>query len=97
MVNKLTMLVEELFGLRQGQPEMLDALAVFVERDHAGDSLFLTLIAAYDELKFDTHTGASPGSSGRGMIQAIVPELIYNPLYHLSRAGDHEKDTLASC
>src|SRR5215471_21169466 len=70
---------EELFGLRQGQPEMLDALAVFVERDHVGDSLFLTLIAAYDELKFDTHTGASPGSSGRGMIQAIVPELIHNP------------------
>jgi hypothetical protein len=56
---------EELFGLRQGQPEMLDALAVFVERDHIGDSLFLTLIAAHDELKFDTHTGASPGSSGR--------------------------------
>jgi hypothetical protein len=29
--------------------------------------------------KFDTHTGASPGSSGRGMIQAIVPELSHNP------------------
>src|SRR5262249_57547819 len=58
---------------------MLYAFVVFVERDHIGDGLFLTLIAAYDELKFDTHTGASPGSSGRGMIQAIVPELIYNP------------------
>src|SRR5262249_7329135 len=57
--------VEELFGLRQGQPEMLDAFVVFVERDHIGDSFFLTLIAAQDELKFDTHTGASPGSSGR--------------------------------
>ena len=56
---------EELFGLRQGQPELLDALVVFVERDHIGDGLFLTLIAAQDELKFDTHTGASPGSSGR--------------------------------
>jgi hypothetical protein len=54
-------------------------LAVFVERDHLGDGLFLTLIAAQDELKFDTHTGVSPGLSGRGMIQAIVPELIYNP------------------
>ena len=56
---------EELFGLRQGQPEMLNALAVFVERDHIGDGLFLTLIAAYNELKFDTHTEASPGLSGR--------------------------------
>jgi hypothetical protein len=37
---------EELFGLRQGQPEMLEAFVVFVERDHIGDSFFLTLIAA---------------------------------------------------
>ena len=56
---------EELFGLRQGQPEMLDALVVLVEGDDIGDGLFLTLIAAHDELQFDTHTGASPGSSGR--------------------------------
>ena len=48
---------EQLFGLSQGQPEMLDALVVLVEGDHIGDGLFLTLIAAYDELKFDTHTG----------------------------------------
>jgi hypothetical protein len=54
-------------------------LAVFVERDHLGDGLFVTLIAAQDELKFDTHTEASPGSSGRCMSQAIVPELLYNP------------------
>jgi hypothetical protein len=44
---------------------MLDVLAVFVERHHIGDGLFMPLIAAQDELKFDTHTGASPGSSGR--------------------------------
>jgi len=56
---------EELFGLGEGQPEMLDALAVFVERHHIGDSFFMILIAAHDELKFDTHTGASPGLSGR--------------------------------
>src|SRR5437660_3439966 len=56
---------EELFGLRQGQPELLDALGVFVERDYIGDGLFLTLIIAQGELKFDPHTGASPGSSGR--------------------------------
>src|SRR5215510_6877287 len=48
---------EELFGLCQGQPEMLDASVVLVEGDHIGDGLFLTLIAAHDELKFDTHTG----------------------------------------
>src|SRR5262247_4609174 len=70
---------EELFGLCQGQPEMLDASVVLVEGDHIGDGLFLTLIAAHDELQFDTHMGASPGSSGRGMIQVIVPELIHNP------------------
>jgi hypothetical protein len=40
-------------------------LVVLGERDHLGDGLFLTLIAAQDELKFDTHTGASPGLSGR--------------------------------
>ena len=56
---------EELFGLRHGQPKMLDALVVLVECDDIGDGLFLTLIAAQDELKFDTHTGASPGSSGK--------------------------------
>jgi hypothetical protein len=56
---------EELFGLGEGQPEMLDALVVFVEGDHIGDGLFMTLIAAHDKLKFNTHTGASPGSSDR--------------------------------
>ena len=56
---------EELFGLRQGQPEMLDALVVLVEGDDIGDGLFLTLIVTHDELQFDTHTGASPGSSDR--------------------------------
>src|SRR4029453_2993660 len=70
---------EELFGLRQGQPELLDALVVFVEGDHLGDGLFLTLITAQDELKFDTHTGASPGSSDRWLIQPIVPGLIPSP------------------
>jgi hypothetical protein len=48
---------EELCGLCQGQPKMLDASVVLVEGDHIGDDLFLTLIAAQDELKFDTHTG----------------------------------------
>src|SRR5215831_1190561 len=37
---------EELFGLRQGQPEMLEVSVVLVEGDHIGDGLFLTRIAA---------------------------------------------------
>ena len=56
---------EEVFGLRQGQPEMLDALMVLVEDDDIGDGLFITLIITDDKLQFDTHTGASPGSSDR--------------------------------
>ena len=41
---------EELFGLGQGQPEMLDALMALVEGDDIGDSLFITLIVTHDEL-----------------------------------------------
>src|SRR5262249_24070188 len=80
---------EKLFGLGKGQPDLFDALIVLLEGNDIGDGLFLALIAAHDELKFDTHMGASPGSSGRGMIQAIVPELIYNPqhLPTLERLG----------
>ena len=56
---------EELFGLGQGQPEMLEALMVLGEGDDIGDGLFMTFIMTDDELQFDTHTGASPGSSDR--------------------------------
>jgi hypothetical protein len=56
---------EELFGRPQGHPAMLDALRVLVEGDDIGDGLFITLIVTDDELQFDTHTGASPGSSDR--------------------------------
>jgi hypothetical protein len=41
---------EELFGLGQGQPEVLDALVVFVERDDIGDGFFVTVIVRDDEL-----------------------------------------------
>jgi hypothetical protein len=41
---------EELFGLSQGQPEMLDASVVFVEGDDIGDGLFPTLIVTDDKL-----------------------------------------------
>ena len=53
------------FGLRQGQPEMLDALLVLVEGDDIGDGLLITLIVTHDELQCTTHTRASPGSSDR--------------------------------
>jgi hypothetical protein len=56
---------EQLFGLRQAQPEMLDTLVIFVEGDDIGDGLFITLIVTHDELQFDTHPGASPSSSDR--------------------------------
>jgi hypothetical protein len=56
---------EEVFGLGEGQPEMLDALMVLVEGEDIGDGLFLTLIITHDELQFEAHTGASPGSSDR--------------------------------
>src|SRR4030095_6127353 len=56
---------EELFGLGQGQPEMLDAVMVLVEGEDIGDGLFITLIVTQDELQFEAHTGASSGSSDR--------------------------------
>ena len=52
---------EELFGLGQAQPEMLDALIVLIEGDDIGDGLFLSLIITHDELQFDTHTGGFSG------------------------------------
>src|SRR5215831_10308009 len=70
---------EEVFGLRQGQPEMLDALLVLVEGDDIDDGLFITLIVTHDELQFDTHTGASPGSNDRCIAQAILPEFCSYP------------------
>jgi hypothetical protein len=56
---------EKGFGLGQGQLEMLDTLVLFVEGDDIGDRFFITLIVTHDELQFDTHRGASPGSSSR--------------------------------
>ena len=54
---------EELFGLRESQPEMLDALLVLVEGDDIGDGLFVTVIVRDDELQFDAHKRGAPGSS----------------------------------
>jgi hypothetical protein len=53
---------------------MRDALLVLVKGDDIGDGLFITRIVTHDELQFDTQTGASPGSSDRGIAPAILPE-----------------------
>jgi hypothetical protein len=47
------------------EPEMFDAFAMLVEGDDIGDGFFVTVIVTDDELQFDAHTGASPGSSGQ--------------------------------
>src|SRR6266478_10208547 len=70
---------EQLFGLRQGQPEMLDTLGIFVEGDDIGDGLFVTLIVTHNELQFDTHPGASPSLSDRRIAQPILPEFAGYP------------------
>ena len=41
---------EQLFGLGQGQPEMLDALVVLGEGDDISDRFFVTIIVTDDEL-----------------------------------------------
>jgi hypothetical protein len=56
---------QELFSFGQTQPEMLNALVVFIEGDDIGNSFFLTIIVTNDELQFDAHSRASPGLSGR--------------------------------
>ena len=48
---------EELFGLGQSQPEMLDALSVLVQGNDIGDGLFVTFIVTDDELQFEAHRG----------------------------------------
>jgi hypothetical protein len=44
---------------------MLDALIGLIERDDIGDGFFVIVIVTDDELQFDAHSRASPGSSGR--------------------------------
>src|SRR5215510_13324628 len=65
---------EEVFGLREGQPEMLDALMVLVEGDDVRDGLFFKLIVTHDELQFDPHTRASRSSRDGSIAQGILPE-----------------------
>ena len=56
--------VQELFGLPDCQAQMLDALGVLLQGDDVGDSVFMAIIAAHDELEFDAHGRALPGLSG---------------------------------
>ena len=42
-----------------------DALVVLGERDDIGDGLFVTVVVRDDELQFDAHNRASPGSSDK--------------------------------
>src|SRR5215471_16743555 len=70
---------EQLFGLGQAEPEMFEALVLLVEGDDIGDGFFVTVIVTDDELQFDAHTGASPGSSGQEIGQAILPEFCSYP------------------
>ncbi len=53
---------------------MFDALVILVEGDDIGDGFFMTVIVTDDELQFDAHTGASPGSSGQCRVQVILSE-----------------------
>jgi hypothetical protein len=53
--------LEKLFGLGEGQPEMLKAVEVLLQRDDLGHGLFTAIIAAQDELEFDTHGWAPAG------------------------------------
>ena len=56
---------QEVFGLGQAQPEMLDALVVLIEGDDIGNSFFLTVLVTDDELQFNAHSRASSGLSSR--------------------------------
>jgi hypothetical protein len=56
--------LEELFGLSESQAEMLNVVVVLVPRDDISNSLFTAVIAAQDELEFDTHDWAPLGGMG---------------------------------
>ena len=70
---------EELFGLRERQAQMLNALGVLLQGDEVCHRFFPAIIAAHDELEFDAHGRAPPGLSGGGMMQAILPEFVDYP------------------
>jgi hypothetical protein len=52
---------EELFGLRERQAQMLNALGVLLQGDEVCHRFFTAIIATHDQLQFDAH---GEGSSG---------------------------------
>ena len=50
---------EELFGFRECQAQVLDALGVLLQRDDIGHGCFTVIIGAQDELEFNAH-GKTP-------------------------------------
>jgi hypothetical protein len=60
--------VEELFGFRECQAQIFEAIAVLLQGDESSDGFFTALIGAQDELEFYTHGGAPPGLHGGGMM-----------------------------
>jgi hypothetical protein len=74
---------------------MLDQLAklatsyIFVEGEDIGDGCFVTVIVTDDELQFDAHTGASPGSSGQCIGQVILSEFCGFPQHLPALAAHH--------
>src|SRR5207249_7874139 len=74
--------VEELFGFPERQAQVLDALGVLLQGDDVGDSFFLAIIAAHDELEFDTHGWGSSGFEG--WVNDAGP---YTGVRHLSPAS----------
>ena len=63
---------EELCGCLERQTEMRRACGVLLQGDEVCHRFFTAIIAAHDELDFDTHGRAPPGLSGSCMIQAIL-------------------------
>jgi hypothetical protein len=58
---------------------MLDALGVLLQGDDVGDSFFLAILGADDELQFDAPGRAPPELRGGCMMQAILPEFVDYP------------------
>jgi hypothetical protein len=56
---------EELFGLGESQPEMLNTVGILLQSDNVGHRFFTAIIAVQDQLQFDAHGWAPPGGMGR--------------------------------
>lgn len=69
----------ELFGLPECEAQMRDALGVLPQGDDIGDGFFVAIIITHNELECDAPGRAPPGSSGRGMMPAILPEFVDYP------------------